>query len=233
MTQNISRSGTEKRNGGSLRGADEFREPNTQNTLDRFTSCHCCGALAQVFNCPRTVLQWELQDHWTDIVTTDQQPEQPSQGGTPGSSGVWTPQWDLYHKHAAQAWTDQQASSDDFDKNLLTLSSGALGVSLAFIKDIVPLKDAVMVCWLYVSWATFAACIIATIFSFPLSIQAQKVHVEYLYRYYIEGKQEFLNRESGWSKAVTVCAAVGAIFFTAGLVATLVFAFVNVSRVHK
>jgi len=50
---------------------------------------------------------------------------------------AWPPQWDLYNKHAGQAWTDQQTSSDDFDKNLLTLSSVLLGFSLAFIKDIV------------------------------------------------------------------------------------------------
>ena len=45
---------------------------------------------------------------------------------------------ELYAKHIAQTWSDQQASSDSFDNNLLTFSSAALGLSLAFIKDVVP-----------------------------------------------------------------------------------------------
>ncbi len=150
------------------------------------------------------------------------------------SNPAWPPQQQLYDKHAAQAWADQQASSDEFDKSLLTFSSGALGLSLAFIKDVVPLDKAVWLCWLYISWVSFAACIVATMASFPCGIQAQKAHLGFLYNYYIEARPEFFNKESGWSVAVTVCAVVGAIFFLVGLVATVVFACVNVSRgIHK
>jgi hypothetical protein len=48
----------------------------------------------------------------------------------------------LHASHTAQAWADQQASSDSFDNNLLAFSSGALGLSVAFVKDIVPLETA-------------------------------------------------------------------------------------------
>ena len=69
---------------------------------------------------------------------------------------AWSPQQELYDKHAGQAWTDQQASSDEFDKSLLTFSSGALALSLSFIKDIVLLEKAGFLCWLFVSWVSFS-----------------------------------------------------------------------------
>jgi len=49
----------------------------------------------------------------------------------------------LCDEHRRQIWQDIQSSADNFDKYILTLSSGALGLSLSFIKDIVPLGTAV------------------------------------------------------------------------------------------
>ena len=147
--------------------------------------------------------------------------------------GSWEPKWDIYNLHLQQAWTDQQSSSDEFDKNLLTFSSGALGVSLAFIKDIVPLKDAWFLCELYLSWLSFVACIVVTLFSYALSIQCQKTHTSHLYKYYIEGKPEYLNKRSVWTFGVTLCAVLGAIFFLAGLASTVIFVIGNVSRLQR
>jgi hypothetical protein len=157
----------------------------------------------------------------------------PQNGATPTPVTVWTPHRELYEKHATQAWTDQQASSDSFDNNLLTFSSSALGLSLAFIKDIVPLKDAHWLIWLYSSWIFFAACIVTTIASFQFGIQAQKVHLDHLYKYYLEGKKEYFQKKSCWSKAITWCAIIGSIMFFAGLVATITFACKNISQIQE
>jgi hypothetical protein len=48
----------------------------------------------------------------------------------------------LYDEHRKQTWQDIQSSTDNFDKNLLTVSSAALGFSLAFIKDFTHLPTA-------------------------------------------------------------------------------------------
>ena len=72
------------------------------------------------------------------------------------------------------------SSADSFDKSMLTLSSGALGVSLAFIKDIVPLEQASGVTLLVISWCLFAFCILITVGSFQFSIAALKRHRSYL-----------------------------------------------------
>ena len=140
---------------------------------------------------------------------------------------------DLYDKHSTQAWVDQQASSDSFDNNLLTFSSGALGLSLAFIKDIVPLSQAYWIGWLFFSWGAFSVCILSTIASFQFGIQAQKKHLDYLQRYYICGEEHFLDKKSYWSSAVTWCAVAGSLFFAAGLVSTLIFACKNITHVRE
>lgn len=138
----------------------------------------------------------------------------------------------LYSDHAKQTWTDIQSSTDSFDKSLLTISSGALGLSLAFIKDIVPLSQAVWLPSLYISWAAFVICILVTVFSFRLSVAALNEHLGHLQKYYLDEKQEYLNMKSCYSMLLTVFTWAAAISFLAGVVSTVLFCFVNVWRNH-
>jgi hypothetical protein len=61
----------------------------------------------------------------------------------------------FFNDHKRQVWSDMQAGSDEFDRGLLTLSSGALALSLAFIKDVVPLGRAIHLPVLFASWVSF------------------------------------------------------------------------------
>jgi len=63
---------------------------------------------------------------------------------------------------------NKTASSDSglFDRSLLTLSSGFLAISLAFIKDIVSLGAVSNIWLLYGSWIGFALTIICTMAGF-------------------------------------------------------------------
>jgi len=149
------------------------------------------------------------------------------------SEDEWKRRWDEYSKHRDQTWEDIKASSDEFDKNLLTFSSGALGLSLAFIKDIVKLESAVALPWLYCSWAFLSACIILTIFSYRFSIWAQEKRFDDLVKYFLEDDKTAFNRKTVWSRALEVCANVGAIFLLAGVITTVVFVSKNVSQEHK
>lgn len=59
-----------------------------------------------------------------------------------------------------------------FDKSILTLSAGALGLSLTFIKDVVP-KFGPCTSWsLYVGWACFVVSLLLTLSSFQISALA-------------------------------------------------------------
>src|SRR5579885_1478933 len=59
---------------------------------------------------------------------------------------------ELFDDFKKKALDDEKSGTESFDKNLLTFSSGALGLSLAFIKDIVPLSMAHWIACLFVSW---------------------------------------------------------------------------------
>jgi hypothetical protein len=137
---------------------------------------------------------------------------------------------DLYAKHVAQAWTDQQASSDSFDNNLLTFSSGALGLSIAFIKDIVPLDRADWMGCLYLSWVAFAVCILVTIASFQIAARANAAHTKVLADYYRRGDESALERTNRWSVALPWCSLMGGAFLLIGITSTLLFAAHNVSH---
>src|ERR1700720_504294 len=80
---------------------------------------------------------------------------------------------DLYDEHRRQAWQQISDSTDNFDRNLLALSSGALALSIAFLKDVAH-GTATLMPFLIASWVLFSLCIAVTLASFQLSIAAHK-----------------------------------------------------------
>jgi hypothetical protein len=138
-----------------------------------------------------------------------------------------------YWKQAEQAQEDINSGADSFDKSMLTLSSGALGVSLAVIKDLVPLGQALWKSLLLTSWIAFALCITTTVVSFLLSIAAVKKHRELLDRMYEEKKGELANAvPTAWNKSVWFCTRIALVFFLTGLLCTMIFVVVNVQEYH-
>lgn len=137
---------------------------------------------------------------------------------------------ETYNKHVAQAWADQQASSDAFDNNLLTFSSAALGLSLAFIKDVVPLQSAEWLRWLYCSWISFGGCIVVTIASFQFAVQSQRLHSQLLARFYLQNQQHAFDKANPWTRAITTCAVTGSLLLVLGVISTVVFASKNVTH---
>jgi hypothetical protein len=67
----------------------------------------------------------------------------------------------------------------EYDKQLLTLSAGFLAVSLAFIKDVVPLKDAQHLWFLYAAFGLLGACIVLVLASYQFSIWGNNKAKEY------------------------------------------------------
>jgi hypothetical protein len=141
--------------------------------------------------------------------------------------------WEEFCKYRDKAWDDITASSDDFDKSLLTYASGTLGLSLAFIKDIVKIDSATALPCLYWSWIFLTACIVITIASFRISIEAQKRHLITAQRVFLEDDEEASNKGNAWSTLLDICAYVGATFFLAGVVTTVLFVYLNVLQEHK
>jgi hypothetical protein len=141
----------------------------------------------------------------------------------------------LHDEHRRKVWEDLKSGSENFDKYLLTFSSGALGLSLTFIKDVVPLERAVWVPSLIASWVAFLLCILVTLISFRISIRALEKMVPYLNQFYLDGDVNAFNKhlESLWTRAVEWCANLGILFFVLGLIFTMMFVGANIRRVKR
>jgi len=141
----------------------------------------------------------------------------------------------LYDRHRDKVWEDIKSGTENFDRNLLVLSSGALVLSVGLLRDVVPLTQAIWMPCLFLSWSAFALCILTTLASFQVSIRAQEASLPYLKEVYLEGKQEAFDKhlQSGWSRAVDWCTYVASTCFIVGLISTLLFVGTNVLEVRR
>ncbi len=76
-----------------------------------------------------------------------------------------------YTRERDSAFEALNKDQAEYDKQLLALSAGFLALSLAFIKDVVPLKDAIYLWTLYSAWVFLLSCICFVLASFQYSIQ--------------------------------------------------------------
>ena len=77
-----------------------------------------------------------------------------------------------YTEAKKQAATGLLSGAQQYDKALLTLAAGALGLSITFIKTIAP-QPAPSTLWLLgLSWASFILALLSTLVSFQTSIYA-------------------------------------------------------------
>lgn len=120
------------------------------------------------------------------------------------------------------------SNSEKYDNAILTLSTGLLGLSLAFIKDIVPLAQSRCVFLLIMSWCAFGASIVSTLVSFALSQRGIERQLEYAGKYYLEELEEFLdkkNRPKQWTDFVNY---LSGILFIVGIITTILFVSLNI-----
>jgi hypothetical protein len=82
--------------------------------------------------------------------------EQGQQARTPSS-------FDDYRK---ELWGALKVSHEQYDKAIITLSSGGLAISLTLIKDVFPVERMSSPCWLVATWFLFCGSIISTVMSF-------------------------------------------------------------------
>ena len=73
-------------------------------------------------------------------------------------------------KEADGAFESAVKDQAEYDKQLLSLSAGLLAISLAFVKDVVHLDDAIYQWLLYLSFVLSSSCIVVVLFSYQLSI---------------------------------------------------------------
>jgi hypothetical protein len=123
----------------------------------------------------------------------------------------------------------EQKSQEDFDKTILALSGGALGISFTFLKDVIA-SDPISHPWLLLSsWGAWGLSTFAVLFSFYLSHLALRKAIAQ-----VDNGSIRKSKVGGWFASATACLnAAGAVLFLAGVLCMTAFAAFNFTSGDK
>ena len=148
----------------------------------------------------------------------------PSEGQQPDVSQE---RKDLFANCRKDLLTRQLANSENLDKSILSLSTASLGFSLAFIKEIVSVDQAINVYLLQLSWLCFVCAIVSTMASFVVSQRGINKQLFFAEQYYLMQKDEYLDKTNWLSKVNDWLNAFSIAVFTCGIILTVVFVWTN------
>ena len=124
-----------------------------------------------------------------------------------------------------QLLESEQKIGESYDKTLITLSGGALGLTITFIKDIVNTDKIYCITLLISSWIAWIVSL--------MSLLAALYFAQFAYRKTIKQLDEktIYNETPGgcYTKIIHFCNAVGGIGFIFGVVAIAIFVYKNLS----
>lgn len=121
----------------------------------------------------------------------------------------------------------EQKSQDDFDKTVLTLSGGALGISFAFLKDIVGPQPIVLPGLLLAAWFAWAFSTFSVLISYYLSHLALRRAIGQ-----VDDGTIFGQPAGGvFARLTAILNGTGAVLFLVGVCCITVFAVANLPTI--
>ncbi len=119
----------------------------------------------------------------------------------------------------------KQKSIDSYDKSLLTLSGGALAISLIFIENVIGASKMDVPLFLIFAWICWVNTITWTLLSFYLSHIAMKKTIKQ-----VDDGVIYDETPGGcYTCIISILNAVDGLFFIAGVILVMVFAVVNLN----
>lgn len=123
----------------------------------------------------------------------------------------------------------EQAQSLLFDRTAITISAGALGLSIAFIHEILGGHKPLAPLILLASWAFLIGAILSTLISFQFSVLAYQKQRDLLDENCLS-KKPTGTRKNYWARAVGIANIASLIFIIFGLLFLAYFASENIWR---
>ena len=119
----------------------------------------------------------------------------------------------------------EQKSQEDFDKTVLSLSGGALGISFTFLKDVIGSQPIALSGFLLAAWLTWAFSTFSVLTSYYLSHLALRRAISQ-----VDDGTIFKQPPGGvFAHLTAVLNATGAVLFLVGVCCITVFAGANLS----
>jgi hypothetical protein len=128
--------------------------------------------------------------------------------------------YELRVKHLQDGLLD---SYRGFDKAILALSSGGLGLTVLFLQKVI-MENTIKCRWqLILSWVLFVLTILCNLISFLLSVKATEFELLRSHEYYIERKDDSMSKKNKWQRPLSIL-NIGTLFsFIAAVVFTFLF----------
>ena len=132
----------------------------------------------------------------------------------------------IYLEERSFLVTSKHQSATQLDKAILTLSGGAFGISMVFLRDIVSINKITGTGFLVWAWSLLIVSMLMTLFSFLFSQCACERAIKIL-------EEDFLSDNDGpsgsniWSCITQALNFISIIAFTLGLFFLIVFAIKN------
>lgn len=119
--------------------------------------------------------------------------------------------------------TLERESQQSYDKAVLTLSGGALGISFAFVSNIFGKSPVICPGWLLTAWISWGVSVTAILFSFFFSNLALRKAIDQVDNKTIRGE-----RPGGSFDMVTaILNAAGGLLFLVGVISIIIFVTAN------
>ena len=137
---------------------------------------------------------------------------------------------EIYLKSRKDLVNAEYSESEAYDKLIITLSSSAFGLSILFIRFIVPdgAKEDTSV-WISVAWSLLIFSMLSTLISKLFSQYAFKRAVEILDVEY-EFDDDDNDHKNNWTKATQICNWLSMVFFTFGAISLTIFSVLNIEQ---
>jgi hypothetical protein len=130
-------------------------------------------------------------------------------------------------KHIDSVSQTFKYSTEQFDKNILFIASGAFVVSFAFIKDIIPnLKEASNKEYLIYSWYIFAGIIFVSLVSHFISMLLGKWAMDNQHL----GDDEYNSKLTGWNWLIRILNGLMILAILAGALSLIYFINHNINK---
>jgi hypothetical protein len=147
---------------------------------------------------------------------------EPAGGTTPASPGQSD---DDHSDYCRMLMECEQKMIDEFDKAVMALSGGAIGVSFAFLKDIVKTENMTYVPWLLGAWVCWGFSVGCVLTSFYFSHLAMRLSQ----KQWSSGERDYKKLGGIWNKATLTLNPLGGGLFLIGVLSMIFFVSKNVT----
>ncbi len=130
-----------------------------------------------------------------------------------------------YRNHLILA---EQKAQEDFDKTVVSVSGGALGVTFIFLKDLIGAGPIFYRGCLFFAWACWGMSITSVLFSYLLSLAALRKTIRQV------DSDEIYEQKAGgkWSELVMYLNLLGGLLFFVGVISVVTFIWFNLEAIN-